>query len=48
MTPAKLAVARRLLDAGQRPAEVARTIGVGRATLYRHLDPTRRIPAVER
>jgi len=29
MTPAKLAVARRLLDAGQRPAEVARTIGGG-------------------
>jgi DNA invertase Pin-like site-specific DNA recombinase len=38
MTPAKLAVARQLLDSGQHTVtEVAATIGVGRGTLYRHL-----------
>lgn len=37
MTPGKLAVARQLNDAGVQVAEIARTIGVGRATVYRHL-----------
>jgi len=38
MTPVKLATARQLLDSQQHTlAEVARTIGVGRTTLYRHL-----------
>jgi DNA invertase Pin-like site-specific DNA recombinase len=37
MTPGKLAVARQLADQGVQPAEIARTIGVGRATVYRHL-----------
>lgn len=38
MTPAKLTVARQMLDSGSHSAaEIARTIGVGRATLYRHL-----------
>jgi DNA invertase Pin-like site-specific DNA recombinase len=38
MTPVKLATARQLLDSGEHTlAEIARTIGVGRATLYRHL-----------
>lgn len=36
MTPGKLAVARQLNDAGVQVAEIARTIGVGRATV-RHL-----------
>jgi DNA invertase Pin-like site-specific DNA recombinase len=40
MTPAKLAVARRMLDSGEHTiTEIAATIGVGRATLYRHLTP---------
>lgn len=38
MTPGKLAVARQLADAGVRPGEIARTIGVSRPTVYRHLD----------
>jgi DNA invertase Pin-like site-specific DNA recombinase len=39
MTTAKLRVARQLLDDGEHTVtEVARTIGVGRATLYRHLE----------
>jgi DNA invertase Pin-like site-specific DNA recombinase len=37
MTPGKLAVARQLTDQGVQVAEIARTIGVGRATVYRHL-----------
>lgn len=38
MTPDKLRVARELRDGGQHTmAAIARTIGVGRATLYRHL-----------
>lgn len=38
MTPAKLQVARQMLDGGEHTlTEVAQTIGVGRATLYRHL-----------
>ena len=40
MTSAKLRVARRMLDAGWHTmTEVAETIGVGRATLYRYLEP---------
>jgi DNA invertase Pin-like site-specific DNA recombinase len=40
MTDDKLAVARELIAGGQHTmAQVAATIGVGRATLYRHLDP---------
>lgn len=46
MTPAKLRVARRMLDDGSTVTEVAATLGVGRGTLYRHLgDQARRLPA---
>ena len=38
MTAAKLRVARQMLDGGSTVTEIAATIGVGRATLYRHLD----------
>ncbi|WP_426107830.1 recombinase family protein [Massilia sp. TSP1-1-2] len=37
MTPTKLEAARKLLDAGQAPKEVASVVGVSLATLYRHL-----------
>jgi transposase-like protein len=38
MTPAKLRIARQMLDTGEHSiTEIAQTIGVGRATLYRHL-----------
>ena len=37
MTPGKLAVARQLAHDGVSPTEIAATIGVGRATVYRHL-----------
>lgn len=37
MTPAKLEAARKMLDAGQAPKEVASVVGVSLATLYRHL-----------
>ncbi len=43
MTPAKLAVARQLLAAGQSKTLVAVTIGVSRPTLYEHLARTARI-----
>lgn len=36
MTPAKLDAARKLLDAGQPPKDVASAVGVSVATLYRH------------
>lgn len=40
-TPQKLTAARALLDEGVSVAEAARTLGIGRSTLYRHLaDPT--------
>jgi DNA invertase Pin-like site-specific DNA recombinase len=42
MTPGKLAVARQLADAGVRPGEIARTIGVSRPTVYRHLEAAER------
>ena len=38
MTAGKLRVARQMLDGGSTVTETAATIGVGRATLYRHLD----------
>jgi AcrR family transcriptional regulator len=38
MTASKLAVARRMVDEGNHTMdEIAATIGVSRATLYRHL-----------
>jgi hypothetical protein len=40
MTPGKLRVARQMFDTGEHTmTEIAQTIGVGRATLFRHLDP---------
>ena len=46
MTAGKLRVARQMLEAGSTVTEVAATVGVGRATLYRHLEiPGRRRPA---
>lgn len=40
MTASKLRIARQMLDAGSSTmTEIAATIGVGRATLYRHLEP---------
>ena len=42
MTPQKLAVARQLYDARQHTvAAIAATLGVSRASLYRHLRPAR-------
>ncbi len=39
MTAGKLRIARQMLDTGESTiTEIADTIGVGRATLYRHLD----------
>src|SRR4249919_3898354 len=38
MTAGKLRVARQMLEAGSTVTEIAATIGVGRATLYRHLE----------
>jgi transposase-like protein len=38
MTAAKLRVARQMQEAGSTVTEIAATIGVGRATLYRHLE----------
>jgi DNA invertase Pin-like site-specific DNA recombinase len=37
MTPTKLDAARKLLDAGTPPKDVANSVGVSVATLYRHL-----------
>jgi hypothetical protein len=37
MSQEKIEEARRLRDAGQTPADIARALGVSRATLYRHL-----------
>jgi transposase-like protein len=37
MTPAKLRIARHMLEDGNTVTEIATTIGVGRGTLYRHL-----------
>ena len=42
MTPQKLAVARQLYDSRQHTvAAIAQTLGVSRASLYRHLRPAR-------
>ena len=38
MTPAKLKQLRAMVKAGDRPTEIAKALGVGRATVYRHLD----------
>jgi hypothetical protein len=39
MTASKLRIARQMFDAGNSTiTEIAATIGVGRATLYRHLE----------
>ena len=37
MKPDKLKATQKLLDAGMRPTEVAQTLSVGRATVYRHI-----------
>lgn len=37
MTPAKLKAARRMQQDGTPVSEMAKALGVGRATLYRHL-----------
>jgi hypothetical protein len=38
MTPEKLAVARQMYDSRQHPvAVIAKTVGVSRASIYRHL-----------
>lgn len=42
MTPTKLEAARKLLQAGQAPKEVASVVGVSLATLYRHLPASER------
>jgi DNA invertase Pin-like site-specific DNA recombinase len=41
LTPEKAAAARKMYDAGEMPiSEIARVLGVSRATLYRHLSAT--------
>jgi AcrR family transcriptional regulator len=41
MTPTKLALARQLYDSREHSlAEIARTLGVSRASIYRHLEQT--------
>lgn len=42
MTASKLRIARQMLDAGATITDIAATIGVGRATLYRHQEPVDR------
>ena len=37
LTPQKVAQARKLIDQGERPTDVAESFGVGRSTLYREL-----------
>jgi DNA invertase Pin-like site-specific DNA recombinase len=45
MTPAKLRIARQMLATGEHTiSEIAATIGVGRGTVYRHLDSVRDAP----
>jgi DNA invertase Pin-like site-specific DNA recombinase len=39
LSKAKIAHARKLIDAGESPAAVAKSLGVGRSTLYRALSP---------
>lgn len=45
MTPDKLDTARKLLNAGDKPAKVAKVVGVGLSTFYRHFPATERKPA---
>lgn len=45
LTPDKLATAKRLLKAGERPASIAKLLGVGRSTFYRHFPKTERGPS---
>jgi DNA-binding phage protein len=46
MTPEKLRVAREMYDSKEHTLEViARTVGVGRTTLYRHLSASARTTA---
>lgn len=40
MTPAKLRQLERMTAAGEKPGEIAKALGVGRATVYRHLPVT--------
>jgi len=45
MTEHKLRVAREMIAGGRHTMqEIADTIGVGRATLYRHLEPLEQVP----
>lgn len=39
LSQAKIAHARKLIEAGESPASVAKSLGVGRSTLYRALEP---------
>jgi len=41
MTPEKIAVARQMYDSREHTVEaIAKTLGVSRKTIYRHLDPS--------
>lgn len=40
MTPTMVKIARRMLDDGHKPGEIARELRVGRTTVYRHLGAT--------
>lgn len=42
LTPDKLATATRLLKAGEKPASIAKLLGVGRSTFYRHFPAAQR------
>jgi len=44
MTPEKLAAARALIEAGHTTKQAAAAVGVGRATLYRHVEQVVRDP----
>ena len=43
LTPAQVKHARKLIDSGERPAAVSKSLGVNRSTLYRHLNQTAKI-----
>jgi DNA invertase Pin-like site-specific DNA recombinase len=45
LTPDKLDTARKLLKAGDKPAKVAKLLGVGVSTFYRHFPATERKPS---
>lgn len=42
LTPEKIATAEKLLKAGDKPATIAKLLGVGRSTFYRHFPATER------